>query len=167
MNCTLDMLCMNSLKPTNMAVGVGLLGIFGSLVFSSLLALLPRFYEITPLYMYAPVLGRLVMFDDWALIAIAIPVMSSMVSFIFILKEYETLNIIVGFIFGGIVLSIGNFLVGIVIRYVTSPHLPENYNLYAMIVVGLVVVCGSALGILLGTFSGEPAKETLDGRLDF
>jgi hypothetical protein len=158
--------CMNSLKPTKMAVGVGLLGIFGSLVFSSVLALLPRFYEITSMYMYAPELGRLVMFADWALIAIAIPVISSILSFIFVLKGYDKLNIIVGFIFGGIVLSMGNFLVGIIVRYVTSPHLPENYNLVAIIVVGLVVVCGSALGILLGMFTNEPAKQTLDGQLE-
>ena len=149
-----------------MAIGVGLLGIFGSLVFSSVLALLPRFYEITSMYMYAPVLGRLVMFADWALMAITIPVISSILSFIFVLKGYDKLSIIVGFIFGGIFLSMGNFLVGIIVRYVTSPHLPENYNLVAIIVVGLVVVCGSALGILLGMFTNEPTKQTLDGRLD-
>jgi Co/Zn/Cd efflux system component len=90
-----------------------------------------------------------------------------MTSYILVLKGYDKLNIIVGFIFGGIVLLIGNFLVGSMIRYITSSTvIPENYNLYVIITVGLVVVCGSALGILLGMFTGEPAKETLDGRLD-
>jgi hypothetical protein len=35
-----------------------------------------------------------------------------------------------------------------------------------MISPGLVVVCGSAIGILLGMFTGEPAKKTLDGKID-
>ena len=153
---------MGSLKPTKVAVGIGLLGTFGSFLFSSLLVLLPRYGW------FDPDIVRLVVFADWALIAIVIPVISSMTSYILVLKGYDKLNILVGFIFGGIVLLIGNFLVGSMIRYITSSTvIPENYNLYVIITVGLVVVCGSALGILLGMFTGEAAKETLDGRLDF
>ena len=158
---------MNSLKPTKMAVGVGLLGIFGSLVFSSLLALLPRFYELTSLYMYADVLSQLVVSGSGTWVAIVIPGISAALSYIYVLKGFDKLSVITGFIFGGIVFSTGLILIGILYRYITSPNIPMNYNLYPMISPGLVVVCGSAIGILLGNFTGEPAKETLDGRLDF
>jgi hypothetical protein len=152
---------MGSLKPTKVAVGIGLLGTFGSFLFSSLLVLLPNYGW------YNHDIVLLVVFADWALIAIVIPVISSMISYILVLKEYDKINIMIGFIFGGIVLLIGNFLVGSMIRYITSSTvIPEHYNLYLIITVGLVVVCGSALGILLGMFTGEPARETLDGRLD-
>jgi hypothetical protein len=157
---------MDNLKPTKMAVGVGLLGVFGSVVFSSLLALLPRFYEITSLYMYADVLSDLVVLGSGTWVAIVIPGISAALSYIYILKGFETLSVIFGFIFGGAVLSIGYFLIGFSYRYITSPTIPENYNLYPIISVGLVVVFGSAIGILLGIFTGEPAKETLDRKVD-
>lgn len=158
---------MNSLKPTKVAVEVSLLGIFGSLIFSSLLALLPRFYELTSIYMYADVLSQLVAFGSGTWIAIVIPGISAALSYIYVLKGFDKLSVITGFIFGGIVFSIGSFLIGILYRYITSPAIPMNYNLYPIISPGLVVVCGSAIGILLGIFTGEPAKETLAGRLDF
>ena len=167
MNWPLRTVIMKSLKPTKMAVGVGLLGIFGSLVFSSLLALLPRFYELTSLYMYADVFSHLVVFGSGTWVAIVIPGISAALSYIYVLKGFDKLSVITGFIFGGIVFSIGLFLIGILYRYITSPTIPMNYNLYPMISPGLVVVCGSVIGILLGMFTGEPAKETLDGRLDF
>ena len=167
MNWSLQFVFMNSLKPTKMAVGVGLLGIFGSLVFSSLLVLLPRFYNLTSLYMYADVLSDLVVFGSGTWIAIVIPGISAALSYIYVLKGFDKLSVIIGFIFGGIVFSIGFFLIGILYSYITSPTIPMNYNLYPMISPGLVVVCGSAIGILLGMFTGEPAKETLEGRLDF
>ena len=116
--------------------------------------------------MYADVLSQLVVSGSGTWVAIVIPGISAALSYIYVLKGFDKLMVIIGFTFGGIVLSIGNFLVGIVIRYFTSPHLPENYNLYMIIAVGLVVVCGSAVGILLGMFSGKPAKETLDGKVD-
>ena len=167
MNRPLRTIIMNRLKPTKMAVGVGLLGIFGSLVFSSLLALLPRFYELTSLYMYADVLSQLVVFGSGTWVAIVIPGISGALSYIYVLKGFDKFSVITGFIFGGIVFSIGFFLIGILYRYITSPTIPMNYNLYPMISPGLVIVCGSAIGTLLGIFTGEPAREALDGRLDF
>jgi len=157
---------MDNLKPTKMAVGVGLLGVFGSVVFSSLLALLPRFYELTSLYMYADVLSDLVVLGSGTWVAIVIPGISAALSYIYVLKGFDKLSVITGFILGGIVFSIGFFLIGILHRYITSPTIPMNYNLYPMISPGLVVVCGSAIGILLGMFTGEPAKKTLDGKID-
>ena len=157
---------MNSLKPTKVAAGVGLLGTFDSLMFSLLLALLPRFYELTSLYMYADVLGRLVVFGSGTWVAIVIPGISAALSYIYVLKCFDKLGVITGFTFGGVIFSIGLFSIGILYRYITSPTIPMNYNLYPMISPGLVVVCGSAIGILLGTFTGESARETLDGRLD-
>ena len=158
---------MNSLNPTKVAVGVSLIGIFDSLIFSSLLALLPRFYELTSLHMYADVLSQLVVFGSGTWVAIVIPGISATLSYIHVLKGFDKLSVIIGFIFGGIVFSIGFFLIGILYRYITSPTIPMNYNMYSMISPGLVIVSGSAIGILLGIFTGEPAKETLNGRLDF
>ena len=158
---------MNSSKPTKAAVGVGLLGIFGSLIFSSLLALLPRFYELISLYMYADALSRLVVFASGTWIAIVIPGISAASSYIYVLRGFDKLSVITGFIFGGVIFSIGLFLIGILRRYITSSTVPVNYNLYPIISPGLAVVCGSAIGILLGIFTGEHARETLDRRLDF
>ena len=158
-NCSPNITRMNSSKPVKVAVGVSLLGIFGSLVFSSLLVLLPRFMNLTSTYMYADVIGRLVVFADGAWIVIVIPSVSSVLSYIYILKGFDKLSVIAGFTLCGLILSIGNFLVGISIRYITSPTMPENYNLYSIIFIGIIVVCGGIAGILLGTLIDNPGKK--------
>lgn len=157
-NCSPNIIRMNGSKPVKVAVGVSLLGVFGSLVFSSLLVLLPRFMNLTSSYMYADVIGRLVVFADGAWIVIVIPSVSSVLSYIYILKGFNKLSVVTGFTLCGLILSIGNFLVGISIRYITSPTMPENYNLYSMIFIGIIVVCGSIAGILLGMLTDESPK---------
>lgn len=157
-NCSPNIIRMNGSKPVKVAVGVSLLGVFGSLVFSSLLVLLPRFMNLTSSYMYADVIGRLVVFADGAWIVIVIPSVSSVLSYIYILKGFNKLSVVAGFTLCGLILSIGNFLVGISIRYITSPTMPENYNLYSMIFIGIIVVCGSIAGILLGMLTDESPK---------
>lgn len=157
-NCSPNIIRMNGSKPVKVAVGVSLLGVFGSLVFSSLLVLLPRFMNLTSSYMYADMIGRLVVFADGAWIVIVIPSVSSVLSYIYILKGFNKLSVVTGFTLCGLILSIGNFLVGISIRYITSPTMPENYNLYSMIFIGIIVVCGSIAGILLGMLTDESPK---------
>ena len=156
MNRLLTMTCMDKSKPIKVAVGVSLLGIFGSLVFSSLLVLLPRFMNLISSYMYIDVIGRLIVYADGTWIAIIIPSISSVLSYIYILKGFNKLSVITGFTLCGIILSIGNFLVGISIRYITLSTTSKNYNLYSIIFVGIIVVCGGAAGVLLGIFTDKP-----------
>ena len=147
---------MDNFKPIKVAVGVSLLGIFGSLVFSSLLVLLPRFMNLISSYMYTDVIGRLIVYVDGTWITIVVPAISSVLSYIYILKGFGKLSVITGFTLCGIILSIGNFLVGISIRYITLSTTPKNYNLYSTIFVGIIVVCGGAAGVLLGIFTDKP-----------
>ena len=147
---------MDNFKPIKVAVGVSLLGIFGSLVFSSLLVLLPRFMNLISSYMYMNVIGRLIVYADGTWITIIVPAISSVLSYIYILKGFGKLSVITGFTLCGIILSIGNFLVGISIRYITLSTIPKNYNLYSIIFVGIIVVCGGAAGVLLGIFTDKP-----------
>ena len=114
--------------------------------------------NLTSSYMYADMIGRLVVFADGAWIVIVIPSVSSVLSYIYILKGFNKLSVVTGFTLCGLILSIGNFLVGISIRYITSPTMPENYNLYSMIFIGIIVVCGSIAGILLGMLTDESPK---------